>query len=403
MASAASTNPATLGKNPERSRDHNRRVVLDVVRRNGPVGRMEIARQSQLTAQAIANIVDELVADGLLMAAGRLRIGRGQPPIQFSVKPDGAMTIGIEVAADHANIAVLDLAGQARATRTRNDFGADPQSVATLLNDELARFGRDFSGRLLGVGVVMPGPFLTEGLTSVGPTTLPDWSGVDPAEYLSQACGQQVTVENDATAAAMGERLFGAGANLSRFGMIYFGAGIGLGIVNEGWPLRGAFGNAGEIGSIPVAPRGAGRPVGDLDRHASLYALRQKLQDAGLDDIGLDQLAALHGGANAVVMTWLDEAADYLSPTVAMIENILDPETIVIGGALPDAMLADLIARLTPLPVSVASRRVRNLPRVIAGQTGSFTAALGAAALPLYSAVTPKLQTQGMEDAAWRT
>ncbi|EBX4816895.1 sugar kinase, partial [Salmonella enterica subsp. enterica serovar Newport] len=44
MASAASTNPATLGKNPERSRDHNRRVVLDVVRRNGPVGRMEIAR-----------------------------------------------------------------------------------------------------------------------------------------------------------------------------------------------------------------------------------------------------------------------------------------------------------------------------------------------------------------------
>ncbi|MDA4723169.1 sugar kinase, partial [Enterobacter hormaechei] len=90
-----------IGKNPERSRHHNRRVVLDVVRIHGSLGRMHIAKLTQLTAQAVANIVDELVNDNLLMEIGRLRSGRGQPPIQFAVNPEGAITIGIEIAADH--------------------------------------------------------------------------------------------------------------------------------------------------------------------------------------------------------------------------------------------------------------------------------------------------------------
>src|SRR5690606_41849239 len=91
-ASATAANGAlavTLGKNPERIRDHNRRVVLDVVRRHGPLGRMHIARLTHLTAQAIANIVDELVSENLLMQLGRLKTGRGQPPIQFAVNPEG--------------------------------------------------------------------------------------------------------------------------------------------------------------------------------------------------------------------------------------------------------------------------------------------------------------------------
>lgn len=67
----------TMGKNPERIRDHNRRVVLDVVRHHGSLGRMAIARLTHLTAQAIANIVDELVSENLLMQTGRLRSGRG--------------------------------------------------------------------------------------------------------------------------------------------------------------------------------------------------------------------------------------------------------------------------------------------------------------------------------------
>ena len=74
-----------IGSNPERNRRHNRRVVLEAIRTHGALGRTEIGRLTQLTAQAVANIVDDLRRDNFLIETGRRRTGRGQPPIQFAV------------------------------------------------------------------------------------------------------------------------------------------------------------------------------------------------------------------------------------------------------------------------------------------------------------------------------
>ncbi|WP_075657104.1 ROK family protein [Pseudochrobactrum sp. B5] len=386
----------TLGKNPERIRDHNRRVVLDIVRQHGSLGRMHIARLTHLTAQAIANIVDELVCENLLMETGRLKSGRGQPPKQFAVNPDGAVTMGVEMASDHMVTTVLDLTGQPRSRHITPVHDTSPDALSGLLRIQVDTVKAEFSAPLLGVGVVMPGPFDIEGMTSVGPTTLPGWSDVDAAAILGEACGEPVTIENDANAAAVGERLFGAGHAISSFAMIYFGAGVGLGMIQDGVPFRGAFGNAGEIGHIVVAPKGRACPCGQsgcLERYASLYVLREKLALAGVTETDFDDLQKLHDSAHPVLMEWMDEAALYLAPMIAMIENILDPETVVLGGMLPDTIIDGLIARMGQLPISVASRRSRALPRVLRGHTGQFTAALGAAALPLFEAMTPKLDT----------
>ena len=393
---AAGTQLITLGKNPERIRDHNRRVVLDIVRQHGELGRMHIARLTHLTAQAIANIVDELVFENLLMETGRLKSGRGQPPKQFAVNPDGAVTMGVEMAFDHMVTTVLDLTGQPRSRHITAVRDTSPDELSKQLRAEVDAVKARFAAPLLGVGVVMPGPFDIEGMTSVGPTTLPGWSGVDAAALLTEACGEVVTVENDATAAAVGERLFGAGHAISSFAMIYFGAGVGLGLIQDGVPFRGAFGNAGEIGHIVVAPAGHACPCGQsgcLERYASLHALREKLAEAGIIEADFDDLAKLYDDAHPVLLQWMDEAALYLSPIIAIIENILDPETVILSGMLPDALIDGLITRMGQLPISVASRRTRALPRVLRGQTGQFTAALGAAALPLFEVVTPKLDT----------
>jgi hypothetical protein len=76
-----------------------------------------------------------------------------------------------------------------------------------------------------------------------------------------------------------------------------------------------------------------------------------------------------------------------------MLENILDPQTVILGGALPEAIISEIIAQMGHLPTSVASRRQREPPRVMHGKSGQLTAALGAAALPLFDIVTPKLET----------
>ncbi|WP_454855722.1 ROK family protein [Rhizobium binxianense] len=384
-----------IGKNPERSRDHNRRVVLDVVRMHGSLGRMHIAKLTHLTAQAVANIVDELVREDLLMETGGLRSGRGQPPIQFAVNPDGAVTIGVEIAADHMVVTVLDLSGKVRSQKIMPVEDASPDRIVPLFAAQVEAVRERFPSKLLGIGVVMPGPFEIEGMSSVGPTTLPGWSSIDAAAVLKQASGVTVIVENDANAAAVGERLFGAGRAISNFCMIYFGVGVGLGLIHDGSPFRGAFGNAGEIGHVVVSPRGKPCPCGQrgcLERYASLHALKEKLGEAGYENVDFTAIERLHREGSPVLREWISETADYLSPMVAMLENILDPETVMLGGALPDAVIDDIITAMRTLPVSVASRRTRALPRVMRGQTGQLTAALGAAALPLFEIVTPKLE-----------
>lgn len=388
--------PVAIGKNPERSRDHNRRVVLDIVRQHETLGRAHIAKLTQLTQQAVANIVDELVGEGLLMEMGRLRTGRGQPPIQFAVNPEGGVTIGVEIAADHIVTVALDLSGRLKAQRILSLRDREPDNILSTFASEFNAMREIAGSRHFGTGVVMPGPFEIEGMSSVGPTTLPGWAGRDAAQALSEACGHQVIVENDATAAAVGERLFGAGLAISNFCMVYFGVGLGLGIIQDGAPYRGAFGNAGEIGHVTVMPRGKQCPScgqrGCLEGYVSTYALKEKLGSAGIVAPSFDDLERLHAERHPVIVDWVEEAAMYLGPMVAMLENILDPQTLIFGGTLPDSIIDDVIAHMAPLPVSVASRRERDLARVIRGQTGQLTAALGAAALPLFDMVTPKLE-----------
>lgn len=386
-----------IGSNPERNRAHNRRVVLEVIRIHDHLGRTEIARRARISPQAVANIVDELLDEGLLVQKGRLRAGRGQPPIQFAINPDGPLTAGVEIAADHIALALLDLSGDVRAQAIVPLASPGPHRVPGQVAAEIDRLCAGIGAsrsRLLGVGAVMPGPFEIEDMSWVGPATLPGWKGVDAVALLSEATGQPVAIENDATAAAVGERLYGAGRTVSNFCFLYFGVGLGLGLIHDGRPLRGAFGNAGEIGHVSVMPRrreGPARAEGAIERFASLYALRERLAASGLTDVDADLLETLAARRNPIIADWIAEAADYLAPTVAMLENIFDPETVIFGGNLPDGVLDALIAALEPLPVSVSTRARRALPRVVRGQTGRFTAALGAAALPMLDTLSPHL------------
>lgn len=121
--------------------------------------------------------------------------------------------------------------------------------------------------------------------------------------------------------------------------------------------------------------------------------LKEKLGHAGIADTELGDLEALFKAGDPVVTEWIDDAAAHLAPMIAMLENILDPQTVILGGALPEVIISDIIQRMGDLPTSVASRRQRELPRVMHGKSGQLTAALGAAALPLFDIVTPKLET----------
>lgn len=383
-----------IGSNAERTRLHNRQVVLGLVRRHQPVGRAAIARLSGLSIQGVSNIIADLTEQGFVSVAGRSMKGRGLPVVEYVLDRDSVFALGIEVRPDAIFAALVNLMGETRFGE-RMSLSASTPDVVSDLALELKQRALHHVGvrgsQLLGTGVVMPGPFGQVGLDDGGRSELEGWDDIDPVGHFEEVLGTAVVVENDATAAAVAERISGVAQNLKTYCYLYFGAGLGLGVVCDGEIMRGAFGNAGEIGHVVVR---SGTTDDRLENFASRIAIRDQLAGDGLIIETVEDLDRLHKQRNPHVLEWLQRAAPPLSQAIGIVENLFDPEAVILGGAMPNALLDDLIATLELPAVSVARRENRALPRVLRGASGRMTAALGGAALVIHDISTPRIAAQ---------
>lgn len=256
---------------------------------------------------------------------------------------------------------------------------------------------------MLGIGMAMPGPMGVDSMSFVGPTTLEGWKDVDIAARLEATTGLPAFVGVDLAAAALGERLYGEGRDFREFYYLYFGVGLGGTLVQDGHAIRGARGNAGEIGHIPVVPGGDLCPCGNrgcLERYLSLDALDRRLKAA---DPKADVERALQADS-AVVDHWIAEAAPLLRVAVTIIENLFDPETILLGGLIPDQLLDRLVAAAEPLAHSIAEYSGRVAPRLLSTNEGQDAVLRGAAALAVSGVLSPRfgLLFAGEEERAPR-
>jgi len=389
-----------VGGNAERNRDHNQRVVLEYVRANEPAGRAEIARSCSLSIQAVSNITAVLEAQGLLKPDGHKTGGRGKPALQYRFNPDGAFSVGVELRPDAIVVALLNLSGELSYSNRVTIEVADPETsvplISLMVSDAMLETKRD-RNKLLGVGIVMPGPFGQTALTSAGEAVLPGWDGLDPQEVFQTALNCPTLIENDATAAAVSERVAGVAKGLDDFCFVYFGAGIGLGVVSKGHMQRGAFGNAGEIGHIITQVNGKPCACGNngcLETYASRFAAIQYMKEFDIELSSGEDFAQLLVNQNSHMLEWLDTASGHLSQVIGTLENLYDPQTIILGGALPDKVIDALIERIR-LPVgSVSNRDDREIERLVRGFSGRQTAAIGGAAMVIHQTVTPSHLTQ---------
>jgi len=388
--------PGVSGTNLEHAKKHNRRVVIETVRMHGSLPRAEIARLTALTPQTVSNIVSELQDAGFLTANDRLRGGRGQPATPMSINPDGAYSIGLQL--DHrVLIAVaVDLSGKVRA---RAEIAVDrptPQAALPLIVGLVRQLQQGAAldwRRVLGVGLAMPGPFGTEATHAFGPDTLPGWDDMSIVGDISRELGLQVLLENDANAAAIGERLYGVARTLRSFVYMFVGIGLGAGIFLDGRLYKGGGGNAGEIGHMIVVPDGRQCSCsnrGCLERYLSLRAAYEALAITDHDRATPDILLNPSRADAPRVEAWLDSVTGPLRRGINILESVLDTEAIIIGGFLPTPLIEKLVAALDPLPVSVGARLGRRPARVLIGMAGYDTTALGAAALPIFDEFNPQ-------------
>ncbi|MEO8882669.1 MAG: winged helix-turn-helix transcriptional regulator [Devosia sp.] len=112
--SEPTSGPRGSGRTPLQIADHNLRVTLEAIRRDGPLTRLELGRRSGLTAPGITNILRRLSADGLVTARKRHEAGGGQPSMEFALNPDGAFSIGVRLHGARSEAVLIDLSGGVR-------------------------------------------------------------------------------------------------------------------------------------------------------------------------------------------------------------------------------------------------------------------------------------------------
>lgn len=376
------------GTNQDLGRPYNRRIVLEAVRLHGPISRAEIARLVALSPQTITNIVREFEEIGLLTARRETPKGRGQPAIELAIDPDGGFAVGLQLQPDRLRGVLLDLTGAARGLAQTSLPSPAPEIALPAMAAMVRRLRDTAPGRVLGVGLAMPGPVDVKAMSFVGPTTLPGWAGVPAAERLQDATGLPAFVGGDAPAAALSEAMFGLGRSLPGFFYIHFGLGLGSGLVVDGQLHPGAWGNAGEFGHMPIVPGGRACSCGNegcLETYVSVHALHTALAAAGVAPDLADPAAADH----PAVAAWIAAAVPPLRRAICAIENLLDPACTVLGGEMPEPILRRLADRLEPLLPSVSRRGDRTHQRLALSTIGADNALVGAAVLAISGLLSP--------------
>jgi predicted NBD/HSP70 family sugar kinase len=390
-----------VGTNLDRGSVFNRRVVLDAIRAHGPLSRADLTRLCGLAPQTISNIVESLLeSEFVIQHQRRQTSGRGQRPIDIAINPDGGYGFGVSFNRRDFFTVLVDLAGKQRGLIAEPVTDLCPPVIFERIKAAVStlRTRHRIAGRkCLGLGIAMTGLTPTGERVGLAPhASYAAWENVPLAASIRKRIRMPVVTDNDARAAAVGELLYGAGRAFRSFQYIYFGVGVAGGSISSGQPFLGAFGRAGEIGHLVVEHGGRPCPCGNrgcFERYTSLASAYAALTGLPEDDATVDPaaiLAAFERGDKRLA-SWIEQAGVHLRTVVITLENIFDPETVIVGGVFPEPVLDAMLRSAEPLPKSVSTRRGTDVPRIIKATVGMETPALGAASLALFAATSADL------------
>jgi glucokinase len=252
------------------------------------------------------------------------------------------MLIGVDFGGTQVKAGVVEGGEVVRSMTAETRPGAAVSEVlSTLANVALA-----LDPKPSAVGIAIPGEVDGEGrcwrLTNV-----PGFEGVHIARELSERLNCPIAVENDATAAALGERLYGHGRSFPSFLMVTLGTGIGGGLVLGHALFPGSNGFAGEVGHMnvnrsPEAPVCACGQRGCIEAYAGTKALLRRFRELGgvADEVLPISVSARRGEERGLRV--LEEMGEALGRGLANIQNLLDLNAIVFSGGVSASF--DLIA-----------------------------------------------------------
>ncbi len=384
---------------------YNQTLVLDMIRRSpSGVSRTELAELTGLSAQTLSNVARRLTAADLIVEGERVVAGPGKPRTLLRLNRSARFAVGIHLDPSIDTFVVVDLSGGvvAHMETPPNDASSSPELIAALAGsaNALLRSADVPFDRVLGIGAAVPGPIDDATGMLLTPPLLPHWHHTRARDLLTEATGLPVVVEKDVVAAMVGELWADADHALRDAALLYYGAGVGLGVAIDGDAVRGRTGNAGDIAHLVVDPSGPRCQCGQRGCFGVTVAPEQLLLDAGVTtslDIpwgtrraAIDDLLTRARGGDPRALAVCAHAAEVLARAIVLMNNVLDAGTFVIGGPVWNRLSEVLEPRLRAVLPTIAQIATTRPLRLVEARLGTDLAAAGAACLVLDGAFTAR-------------
>lgn len=367
-------------------RDINRSSIMEMIRNNGPISRTQISEELQVSLPTVMRIVEELMADGLVIEDDEKEWSGGRKRKRLIFNGSQHLVLGVDLGGTKIYGAVADLNGRLlHEIRFDQHHTQAEDSLELLCNviDQLLAYADSTNLPVRGIGVGVPGVVQPDsGIVNIAPAL--DWTNFPLRKHLKERYAYPIAIENDVNLAALGEMWFGTTEEESNLVLLTIGTGIGAGIIINGAVYGGSHNMAGEVGYFLPDRSCLGQQFpgfGALEKLASGTGIANRARQALQGSRSQQELDALtaydvfdafrrgEGWAQEV----LDETVDYLAQLIAAITTIFDPDVILLGGGVSRS--ADLLIE----PICEHLRGALLLvPKIRASQLGYRAAVMGA-------------------------
>jgi predicted NBD/HSP70 family sugar kinase len=341
--------------------------VLDLIRHGRATTRGDVLEATGLSRMTISQRLDALLAAGMIVEGQTSEAtgGRRRRSLAFNTSQSHVLVVAIDTT--HTRIAVTDLSGAVLVEDSIDvPVSAGPSEVldriVLAVGAVLGKQGLD-PGDLCGLGLSLPGPVDPVSGRPSQPPMLPGWDAYPVAEHLQPALpGVPVLTANDADAAAMGEYAAGY-THVASLCLVKVSTGIGTGIVIGGRSYNGVDGGAGDIGHVRVSPRSEARcqcgMQGCLAAVASGRAVAAELRSLGFAATSGREVRALLRAGEPEAARLTQAAGKRIGEVMATMVCLLNPEVVLVGGALASApLLAGMRETLYRLALPRATRHM---------------------------------------------
>lgn len=341
--------------------------VLSLIRHGRAATRGDVLEITGLSRMTISQRLDALLDAGMIIEGDTTEAtgGRRRRSLMFNTAQSRVLVAAVDTT--HTRTAVTDLGG---AVIAEDEIDAPVENGPSEVLDQitaamgmlLERSGTS-AADLCGIGLSLPGPIDPTSGRPSQPPIMPGWDAYPVAEHLQAGLpGVPVLTANDADAAALGEYAVGHSQTVSLC-LVKVDTGIGTGIVINGRSYTGADGGAGDIGHVRVSPRSDALcqcgARGCLAAVASGRAVAAELIALGLPAHSGREVRELLAAGNADAARLTQQAGRRIGEVMATVVCLLNPEVVLIGGALASApLLAGIRETLYRLALPRATRHM---------------------------------------------